>query len=149
TTKLAESIEARKKEQASEEKKIKSDDPSLLKKFENRRRESLNERSAYSIYRVKLDETHPYTFGLGKEWFIMKRADNYPFINGGNNIGYLLESEPVAGFAGSKFKTTVKNTIVIGSESMGRGEVVYITDDPFFRGYWKSGRVLLGNMVMR
>lgn len=148
-TKLYEAIELRKKEQATAEKKIKSDDPVLLKKYENMRRETLNSRSAYSIYRVKLDDSHPFTFGLGKEWFMMKRSENYPFLAEGSNIGYILEGEPVAGFAGSKFITEVKNSMVIGSEKMGRGEIVYITDDPFFRGYWKSGRALLGNLILR
>lgn len=149
STKLFNAVELRKKEEASDEKKIKSDDTTLLKKYENMRRESLNSRSANSIYRVKLDDSHPYTFGLGKEWFIMKRSDNYPFIAEGNNIGYILESEPVSGFAGSKFISKVKNSLVIGSERMSKGEIVYITDDPYFRGYWKSGRVLLGNIVLR
>jgi hypothetical protein len=26
--------------------------------------------------------------------------------------------------------------------------VVYITDDPYFRAFWKSGRILLGNVVL-
>lgn len=149
TTKLFEAIELRKKEESASEKKIKSDDPSLLKTFENQRRESINTRSASSIYRVKLDDSHPYAFGLGNEWFIMKRSENYPFLSGGNNIGYILESEPVSGFAGSKFIEKVKNSLVIGSERIGSGEVVYICDDPYFRGYWKSGRVLLGNVILR
>ena len=50
------------------EKKIKSDDTTLLKKFEyeNERRYNLSERSAGSIYKVKLDDTHPYAFGTGQ-----------------------------------------------------------------------------------
>jgi hypothetical protein len=149
TTKLFEVVEMRKKELESAEEKKKSTDESLLKRYENSRRESLNERSANSIYRVKLDDSHPYTYGLGSEWFIIKRAENYPFLKTGNNIGYITENEPVSGFAGSKFTKEVKNTLVIGSERVGRGEIVYITDDPYFRGFWKSGRVLLGNLVMR
>jgi len=27
--------------------------------------------------------------------------------------------------------------------------VIYISDDPYFRAYWKSGRVLLGNIILR
>ncbi|MEI6049525.1 MAG: M14 family metallopeptidase [Bacteroidota bacterium] len=151
TTSLAKAIETRTAEQKLTEKKVKSDDSTLLKKFEfeNERRYTLSEQSAGSIYKVKLDDTHPYTFGMGKEWFIMKRTAGYPFLTKGNNIGYILDKEPVAGFAGFKFKDKIKNTLVIGSENIGSGEVIYITDDPYFRAFWKSGRVLLGNIVLR
>lgn len=151
TTSLAKAIETRTAELKLTEKKIKSDDSSLLKKFEyeNEKRYTLSERSAGSIYKVKLDDTHPYSFGMGKDWFIMKRTAGYPFLTIGNNIGYITDKEPVAGFAGFKYKDKIKNTLVIGSENIGSGEVIYITDDPYFRAFWKSGRVLLGNAALR
>jgi hypothetical protein len=151
TTALAKAIETRTTEQKAVEKKIKSNDSTLLKKYDLalERRYTLTDRSAGSIYKVKLDDTNPYCFGMGKEWFIMKRTPGYPFLTTGNNIGYILEKEPVAGFAGFKYKDKIKNTLVIGSENIGSGEVIYISDDPYFRAFWKSGRVLLGNMVMR
>jgi len=149
STNISAVVKARKKEKNAGEQKIKSDDPSHLKKFENQRRESLNSRSASSIYRVKLDNTHPYVYGLGTEWFTIKRSDGYPFLSKGNNIAYITESEPVAGFAGTKFIKNIQNTIVIGSERVGRGEIIYIADDPYYRAFWKSGRVILGNIAFR
>jgi hypothetical protein len=151
TTSLAKAIETRTTEQKAVEKKIKSDDSTLLKKFEieNEKRYSLSERSAGSIYKVKLDDTNPYSFGMGKEWFIMKLTPGYPYLTTGSNIGYILDKEPVSGFAGYKFKSKIKNTLVIGTENIGSGEVIYITDDPYFRAFWKSGRVLLGNAILR
>jgi len=149
TTALFKAVEKRNTELKATEKKVKSDDPSLLKKFEDERRQALSERSARSIYKVNLDETHPYVFGLGIEWFIMKRTAGYPFLDKGRNIGYITEKDPVAGFAGYKFRDKIKNTLVIGSENIGSGEVVYITDDPYLRAFWKSGRILLGNVVFR
>jgi hypothetical protein len=149
TTALAKAMETRTAEQKATEKKEKSDDPVLLKKFENERRYTLSEKSAGSIYKVKLDDTNPYVFGLGSNWFVMKRSAGYPFLSAGYNIGYILDKEPVSGFAGFKYKDKIKNTIVIGSEKIGAGEVIYITDDPYFRAFWKSGRVLIGNVVFR
>jgi hypothetical protein len=151
TTSLAKAIETRSTELKAIEKKIKSDDTTLLKKFEyeNEMRYSLSDKSAGGIYKVKLDETNPYAFGLGKDWFIMKRMAGYPFMTTGNNIGYILDKEPLSGFAGSKYKSKIKNTLVIGSEKIGSGEVIYVSDDPYFRAFWKSGRVLLGNLVLR
>jgi hypothetical protein len=151
TTALAKAIETRTAEETAAEKKIKSTDTTMLKKFqyENEGRYKLSGKSEGSIYKVKLDDTHPYAFGLGKEWYVMKRSAGYPFLDKGSNIGYILDKEPVAGFAGYKFKDKAKNTIVIGAETIGEGQVIYITDDPYFRNFWKSGRVLLGNTVLR
>jgi hypothetical protein len=151
TTALAKAIETRTTEQKAVEKKIKSDDSTLLKKFEieNEKRYTLSEKSAGSIYKVKLDDTNPYAFGMGKEWFIMKRTPGYPYLATGSNIGYILDKEPVSGFAGYKFKSKIRNTLVIGAEKIGSGEVIYITDNPYFRAFWKSGRVLLGNAILR
>lgn len=149
TTALFKAIETRNTELKSSEKKEKSTDSTLLKKFEDQRRYNLSERSAGSIYKVKLDVSNPYAFGLGNEWFILKQSAGYPFLPTGNNIGYILEKEPVSGFAGYKYKDKIKNTMVIGSEKIGSGEIIYITDDPYFRAFWKSGRVLLGNTIFR
>lgn len=149
STNLYSVIEKKKKEKEAEDKKKKTDDSSLLKKYENQRREGLKSRSASSIYRVKIDNTHPYTYGMGAEWFIIKRNQGYPYLSSGNNIAYITDNEPVSGFAGKEFIENIGNTLVIGSERIGRGEVVYITDDPYYRAFWKSGRVLLGNLAFR
>jgi Zinc carboxypeptidase len=151
TTALAKAIEIRSAEQKLAEKKIKSDDSTLLKKFEleNDKRYGLSDHSEGSIYKVRFDDTDPYAFGMGKDWFILKRSAGYPFLATGSNIGYILDKEPISGFAGFKYKDKIKNTIVIGAEKIGSGEVIYITDDPYFRAFWKSGRVLLGNAVLR
>lgn len=149
STALFKAIEARSAEQKATEKKDRSDDPALLRKFEGERRYMLSERSAGSIYRVKLDDTNPYVFGMGSEWFILKNSQGYPFLSSGYNIGYILEKEPVSGFAGFKYKDKIKNTMVIGSERIGSGEIIYITDNPYFRAFWKSGRILIGNLLFR
>lgn len=149
STSLFKSVETRTAEQKAARKQESSSDTIHLKKFSESDRYPLSERSAGSIYRVTVDTTNPFGFGLGREWFIMKRSQPWPFLVKGQNIGYILEKEPVSGFAGYKFKKEIKNTMVIGSEKIGSGEVIYITDDPYFRAFWKSGRTLLWNSVFR
>jgi hypothetical protein len=148
TTGLAKAYEAK---EAEEKKNVKAtfNDTTLLRPYEDQRRFSATERSAGAIFRVAIDDTHPFGFGMGKEWFMMKRNEGLPFLEKGNNIGYITDNKPVAGFAGYKFRQKVKNTGVIISENIGRGTVVYLSDDPYFRAYWKSGRVLLGNLILR
>ena len=148
TTALGKAYEAK---DAEEKKTVKPTfaDTTMLKRYDDQRRNSAAERSAGAIFRVKLDDTHPYTFGMGREWFLMKRNEGLPFLEKGFNIGYVADSNPVAGFAGYKYRQKIKNTGVIASETIGKGTVVYISEDPYFRAYWKSGRVLLGNLILR
>lgn len=149
STQLFKAVETRTAEQKAAEKKEKSDDLSYLKKFGDEKRYLLSDKSAGSIYKVTVDTTNPFGFGLGREWFLMKRTQPYPFLPEGDNIGYILDNKPVSGFAGYKFQKKIKNTMVIGSEHIGKGEIIYITDDPYFRAFWKSGRPLLWNVVFR
>lgn len=149
STSLHKDTEARKAEQKAAADREKSDARLLLRRYEDERRYLLSEKSAGSIYRVRIDSSHPYGFGLGNEWFVIKGSSSYPFLSKGSNIGYIFENDPVAGFAGYKFRKQVKNTLVIGSENIGAGEAVYIADDPYLRAFWKSGRVLLWNVIFR
>jgi hypothetical protein len=149
STSLFKAVETRTAEQKAAEKKEKSDDLTLLKKFSDESRHLLSDNSAGSIYKVTVDTTNPFGFGLGREWFLMKHAQPFPFLSKGNNIGYILDNKPVSGFAGYKYQQKIKNTMVIGSETIGKGEVIYVTDDPYYRAFWKSGRPLLWNVVFR
>lgn len=148
STALGKAYEAR---EAEEKKNVKATfaDTTMLQRYEDRRRLSVTGRSAGAIFRVHLDDSHPFAFGMGKEWFVMKRNEGLPFLEKGNNIGYITDNIPVSGFAGYKFLKKVKNTGIIASETIGKGTVVYISEDPYFRAYWKSGQVLLGNIILR
>jgi len=148
TTALGKAWEAK---EAEEKKTVKPTfaDTTMLQRYEDQRRISATGRSSGAIFRVHLDDTHPFAFGMGKEWFVMKRNEGLPFLEKGANIGYITDDKPVAGFAGYKYLQKIKNTGVIASETIGKGTVVYLSDDPYFRAYWKSGRVLLGNLILR
>ncbi len=149
STSLSADTETRNNELKAADKKAVSGDPVHLKNFGDENRHMLSERSAASIYRVAADTTNPLMFGLGKEWFILKRSQPYPYLSKGQNAGYILESSPVSGFAGYKYQKLVKNTLVVGSERIGDGMVIYVTENPYFRAFWKSGRILLWNVIFR
>ena len=38
-------------------------------------------------------------------------------------------------------------SLAIGVENAGRGEIVYFVDDPIFRGFWESGKLILSNAI--
>jgi len=53
----------------------------------------------------------------------------------------------VSGFAGIKVRERLKDGLLIGSLPMGAGQIVFLADDPIFRGFWENGKLLLANAL--
>ena len=121
----------------------------LLKKYGDRRRESLSKSVEGSIHKVYLDQTHPLAFGAGNTTFLMKRnATVLPYLNNGAwNVGVFKNDSYTSGFTGYKLREKVKNSLAIGTEYYGNGEIIYFSDSPIIRGFWHSGKLLLANAV--
>ena len=122
---------------------------SLLVRFEDRRKIAVEGISASSIYRLSLDSSHPFSYGIGSEIFVSKRNSTiFPYLpETAYNVGYFKPGAHVSGFVGAKLKNELENTLGIGQESVGRGSIIYMTDSPVYRSFFHSGKLLFGNMV--
>lgn len=119
-----------------------------LKIYGDREREAVSDDTPGSIYRLNLDATHPLGFGLsGNYYTLVLEVHNYDILKDGWNVGYLKDSNLVAGFAGKNAKEKLKQTLAVGAQDMGKGQVVYLADNPLFRGFWYNGKLLFGNAV--
>lgn len=119
-----------------------------LKLYGDRERTALSDETPGSIYRVNIDTSHPLGFGMtGGYYSLVLNTANFDFLKDGWNVGYLKADNYVAGFSGKNAKDKLKNTLVMGVQSVGRGSIVYLADDPLFRGFWYSGKLLFGNAV--
>ena len=128
----------------------KKDSTDVLKKFGDRQRESRMDATSGSIYEVALDNSHPLAFGYGDQYFALKRSTtSYKFDKNLWNVGTIMDDGYVSGFAGSTAREKLTNTLVMGVEEIGRGRVVYLVDDPLFRGFWENGKLLFANAVFR
>jgi len=129
--------------------KKKDEDYSLLHHYGDRQREEVMSSVPGSIYRVELDNTHPLAFGYPDRYYTLKQDDNvYEFIKeGGWNVGVIKKDNYVSGFTGNKAKEKLKDGLIFGVQDMGRGEVVYMADDPLFRSFWENGKLLFCNAV--
>lgn len=130
-------------------KKEEKDPDTALKRYEDRRRSFLTNSVQGSIFKIKLDDSHPLAFGLGNQTHIIKNNSTiYPYLsNRGWNVGTFQEDGYVSGFTGAKFKERIPNSLAIGVENMGSGTIIYFTDSPVFRAFWHTGKLLLGNAV--
>jgi Zinc carboxypeptidase len=136
-------------EKKDDEKDKKAEDYSALHRYGNREREEATGSVPGAIYRVELDNSHPLAFGYPDHYYTLKQDDNvYEFIkDGGWNVGIIKKDNYVSGFTGNKAKERLKDGLIFGVEDMGRGEVIYMADDPLFRCFWENGKLLFCNAV--
>ncbi|MEP0548846.1 MAG: M14 family metallopeptidase [Rhodothermales bacterium] len=116
--------------------------------YGNRERDRIAEDVPGSVFRVTLDATHPLAFGYDGDTHTFKRSTAaYPFLKDGWNVGVLRSGEPVSGFAGYETGKRLEDSLAFGVQELGRGRVIYLVDDPLFRGFWYAGRLLFANAV--
>ncbi|WP_255478674.1 M14 family metallopeptidase [Rufibacter sp. XAAS-G3-1] len=119
-----------------------------LKKYGNRERESISEEVQGSVFRINLDNTHPLAFGYGTTYPALIRTSTLPqFLQDGWNVGVVKNEAPATGFVGSKVQRNLQNGLVLGVQELGRGQVVYLVDNPLFRAFWQGGKLMFGNAV--
>ncbi|MEM6829624.1 MAG: M14 family metallopeptidase, partial [Bacteroidota bacterium] len=118
-----------------------------LIRFEDRERESAK-RLTQAIFRVHLDNSHPLAFGYQDTYFTLKtRPGKVAYLNDGN-VGIVKgENSLISGFAGQYVREDVANTLAFGVENKGQGSIIYFIDDPLFRAFWESGKLLFANAL--
>jgi hypothetical protein len=101
-----------------------------------------------SIYSVNIDTTHPLAFGYDKNYFSLKNsATSYQILSEGTVGNLPKESKPLAGFSGSEAIKRQSESLIFGMENLGSGSVIYIVDNPLYRGFWENGKLWIINAV--
>ena len=118
-------------------------------KYSDAERKNLSNSIFGAIYKVTLDKSHPLAFGLGDYYYSLRTNElHYVYLEKGWNVGILKgKQKPIIGFAGVKINKQLENTLVFGVEDKGKGQVVYMIDNPMFRSFWESGKMIFSNAV--
>ena len=131
-----------------ERKDAPEDTTAELRAYGDRQREAISSSIPGAVFKVKLDTTHPLAFGYIDTYFTLKRgANSYQYLQDGWNVGVLEGNPHMSGFVGSQVREDLNESLVLGVETFGRGEVIYMIDNPVFRAFWYNGRLLLANAV--
>lgn len=121
---------------------------SRLRKYAEAERSFLPNFNAGAIYELTMDNSHPLAFGYSDEYMSLKLGSTaYEYLENGWNVGVAKDGTPRSGFVGSKAQKNLAGSLSYGVQNMGAGAVVYMIDDPFFRGFWHNGKVLINNAV--
>jgi hypothetical protein len=112
-------------------------------------RKDLSNNISGAIYKVTMDKSHPLAFGLDDFYYSLRTNElHYIYLERGWNVGVLKgKQKPVMGFAGNRINKKLENTLVFGVEDKGKGQVVYLVDNPTFRSFWENGKMLFANAV--
>jgi hypothetical protein len=129
-------------------KEAKKDTVANLKPYENRERDEISAITPGSIHTVNMDNSHPLAFGYEKLYAsLVLDATDYQLLKTGWNVGVLKENSLISGFVGVGAKEKLKGSLVFGTENIGNGNVVYMINNPLFRGFWQNGKLLFCNAV--
>jgi hypothetical protein len=119
-----------------------------LKAYEQRERENVSSNIPGAIFKVDLDNTHPLGFGFPNFYYSLKLDDKvYKYLTGGWNVGVIKKDNYVTGFVGVQAKKKLTDGLIFGVQEIGNGSVVYLADNPLFRGFWENGKLLFSNAV--
>jgi hypothetical protein len=120
-----------------------------LMRYEAVQRQDISKSISGAIYKVSLDNSHPLGFGMGKTYYTLKTNEiRFGLLNKGWNVAYFSNDvQPIQGFAGSDANRTLRNSLLLGVEEKGQGEIVYLVDNPLFRSFWENGKMLFANAV--
>ena len=103
--------------------------------YASTRRKSLSEDIGGAVFQTKMDRTNPLAFGLGEFYLTLKTSPaTYAWLPAEGNAIFLDKNPTYYGFAGYKALEKINKSLVAGLESMGKGSVVYVVDNPLF-GY--------------
>jgi uncharacterized membrane protein len=130
-------------------KETEKDSTLIVPVFEKNQREQIKKEIPGAIFKTKVDNTHPLAYGYNNSYFTLKLGNNaYAYLDQGTVV-YLEENntKPVAGFAGSDAQKKIANTLIFGVEDLGKGQIIYMVDNPLFRGFWENGKLFFANAL--
>lgn len=116
--------------------------------FEGSERRSISAYIPGAIIENKIDTSHPLTFGLGDNYYSLKTSPSlFKLIKGAQNVIYVPNKFKSFGFIGSKLKGELAETVTFAIDKVGKGKVIYMMDNPLFRGFWENGNILFSNAL--
>ncbi len=116
--------------------------------YDQRERESVKDFITGSIFKTKVDASHPMAFGYDDTYFSLKLGGySYKLLENGYNVAYMKSPQSVSGFSGADALEGLNNSLVFGEARMGNGSVIYMVDNPLFRSFWENGKLFFVNAI--
>nr|WP_315147997.1 M14 family zinc carboxypeptidase [uncultured Flavobacterium sp.] len=116
--------------------------------FEGSERRAISGSIPGAIMENKIDKTYPMAFGLGDSYYSLKNNEKcYPLLKKAINVAYIPKDYLSYGFVGHEMKKKLTETVSYAVDKKGEGSVIYMVDNPLFRGFWENGILLFSNAL--
>lgn len=116
--------------------------------YQNAERRAISGAVPGAIVENILDKTHPLSYGLGDTYFSLKTSDShYQLLKNVWNVAYVPANYKNFGFIGRSLRKKLENTVTYAVEQKGEGQIIYMVDNPLFRGFWENGNLLFSNAL--
>ena len=116
--------------------------------YQDQERHGISNSIPGAIIKNNIDVTHPLAYGLGDTYHSLKTSGKHISLlkNAWNVITVPKEFESY-GFIGKNLRPKISGTVSFAVEDKGRGNLVYMVDNPLYRGFWDSGVLLFSNAL--
>jgi hypothetical protein len=120
--------------------------PSAPISYGNQERDQISDAIIGAIYPCKLDNSNPMAFGYNHYYTLRQGASVYE-MEGKPVFELEKDAKAVNGFVGARVQKQQSEADIAGAVQYGRGTVVYLIDNPLFRGFWESGKLMVVNSI--
>ncbi|HEV8578076.1 MAG TPA: M14 metallopeptidase family protein [Thermoanaerobaculia bacterium] len=140
-----------KKDEKEDEEDSKPEDPEAS---ESAVEEQLAQRPIFTpgaVLATTMQPQHPLTLGLSNSPDVLYEGTTVLKTTGDPRQDVLVaadESPVVAGFAWPEAEQRLAGSLLVGTESRGRGSVVLFAQDPAYRLFWRATTPLLLNAIL-
>lgn len=116
--------------------------------YANSERRAISGSVPGAIVENVIDKTHPLAYGLGNTYYSLKTNDmRFQLLKDAWNVAYVPAGYKNFGFIGQSLKPKLENTVTFAVQQKGDGKIIYMVDNPLFRGFWENGILLFSNAL--
>jgi hypothetical protein len=114
--------------------------------YANQERDQISDNIIGAIYPCVIDNSNPMAFGYNFYYTLRQGASVYE-LEGKPVFELEKNAQAVNGFVGARVKKQQSEADIAGTVQYGRGTIVYLIDNPLFRGFWESGKLMVVNSI--
>lgn len=117
--------------------------------YQDQERHGISNSVPGAVVRNDIDNSHPLAFGLlGDTYYSLKTSgQHYSLLKDSWNVITVPKDFKSYGFIGAKLRPELEESVSFAVEEKGEGNIIYMVDNPLYRGFWDNGVLLFSNAL--